>query len=281
MDTLHTDDRPTLETQHRAVMAALKANEKLPYLLGRALNETALGKKLGMAWTRVGAQPALYQLIKHRLELRGQENLPTRSFILACNHRTWFDLYATTIAFWPLYKDVPFLYCPVRSTYYYEKLMGSVLNMVVSGNAMYPPIFRDDRGKALNRLAIETCSRLLAWSPRTIIGIHPEGTRNPAESPYDFLPAKPGIGYIALHSDAPIVPAFVAGLPRKFGQLARERRLPGVEPIRVWLGPPVEVADLRALGETREGAHEVAERTMAAIARLGELDRAHMATWRP
>ena len=263
--------------KRRAVLAALKPNEKLPYLVGHALNESPWGKRLGMGWTRVGARPFLNQFIHRRTELRGAEHLPRRSFILACNHRTWFDLYALTIAFWPMYEDVPFLYCPVRSNYYYEGLTGTVLNIAVSGNAMYPPIFRDDRGRTLNRLAIETCTRLLESSPRTIIGIHPEGTRNAADSPYDLLPPKPGIGHIALHSGAPIIPAFVAGLPRAFGQIVRERNSTDAEPIRVWIGPPVAYDDVHALGESRENAHTVAARVMASIAALGAQDRAYMA----
>lgn len=265
------------EEKHRAIMAALKPNERLPYLIGSRLNETLVGKRLGMGWTRIGARPALNQFINNRLELRGQEHLPARSFILAANHRTWFDLYAITIAFWPLYKDVPFLYCPVRSNYYYERPMGVVLNLAVSGNAMYPPIFRDDRGPALNRLAVEACTRVLDWSPRTIIGIHPEGTRNTSDDPYSFLPPKPGIGYIAHDSKAPVVPAFVAGLPRKFGQIAKDRLRKDALPIRVWLGAPIDLADLCEGPATKQAAHAIADRTMDGIRRLAEQDRAMMA----
>lgn len=266
------------ESTHKAVMAALKPNERLPYIVGRRLNETDLGKRLGMGWTRIGARPGLHQLIKHRLELRGQEHLPDRSFILVCNHRTWFDLYATTIAFWPLYEKVPYLYCPVRSTYYYERPLGAVLNIAASGNAMYPPIFRDDRGPVLNRLAVESCTRLLNWSPRTIIGIHPEGTRNPSEDPYTLLPAKPGVGYIAHDSRAPVIPAFVAGLPKKFGTIARDRFRAGAEPVRVWLGPPVALDDLLDAPADKPTAHAIADRSMDAVRALAEQDRAYMAS---
>jgi 1-acyl-sn-glycerol-3-phosphate acyltransferase len=245
--------------------------------VGRRLNESELGKRIGMGWTRIGARPALHAFISNRLELRGQEHLPKRSFILVCNHRTWFDLYATTIAFWPLYDEVPFLYCPVRSNYYYERPMGVALNLAVSGNAMYPPIFRDDRGPALNRLAVESCTRLLDWSPRTIIGIHPEGTRNSSEDPYSLLPAKPGVGYIAHDSKAPVIPAFVAGLPRKFGRIARDRFRKDAEPVRVWLGPPVPLDDLLAAPADRETAHAIADRSMEGVRALAEQDRAYMA----
>ena len=270
---------------HRAIMAALRPNERLPYRIGARLNETLLGKRAGMFWTRVGARPALHQFIKHRLELRGQENLPRRSFILACNHRTFFDLHAVTIAFWPLYEQTPFLYCPVRSNFFYERPLGVFINLLMSGNAMYPPIFRDDRGPALNRLAIDACKRVLDWSPRTIVAIHPEGTRNGGDSPYEYLPAKPGIGYIALHSGAPIVPAFVAGLPRKFGQFTKDRFRKDAERIRVWIGPALDYDDLRGDGgENGEGlkarAHAVAERTMDAIRALGEQDRGYVESLR-
>ena len=264
------------EANHRAILAALKGNERLPYRIGSRLNESLWGKRLSMMWTRIGARPALLQVIENRLELRGEENLPRRSFILAANHRTWFDLYAITIAFWPCYADVPFLYCPVRSKFYYEGPLGVVLNLAVSGNAMYPPIFRDDRGAVLNQLAVESCTRLLDWSPRTIIGIHPEGRRNPAASPYEFLPPKPGIGYIAHDSRAPVVPAFVAGLPTDFRQIVRDRFRTHAEPIRVWIGAPVPLDDLCEGPATRMAAHAIADRTMLAIQALGALDRTYM-----
>ena len=154
------------------------------------------------------------------------------------------------------------------------------LNLLVSGNAMYPPVFRDDRGPVLNRNVIDACVRLLDWTPRAVVAMHPEGMRNPGDDPYDFLPPKAGVGRIALASRAPVVPCFVNGLPRSFGTLLKERVARDAEPIRVMLGEPVDLKDLYDRADDREAHREAAVRTMASIAALGDADRAFIAAWR-
>ncbi len=262
------------------ILSLLKPAERFAYLVGAQMNETMLGKRASMFWGHHVAQPGLALTINNRLRLFGAEHLPKRSMILAPNHRTWFDLYAAMIATWDKYPEPPFLYCPVRSTFHYDTLLGVAMNLAVSGNAMYPPVFRDDRGPILNRNVVDACVRLLQWTPRAVVAIHPEGTRSRGDDPYAFLPPKAGIGRIALSARAPVVPCFVNGLPRSFGRLLRERMTAGVEPVRVFLGPPVGLEDLYDRADDRRAQAEAAERTMNAIATLGEKDRAWMAAWR-
>lgn len=263
------------------ILAALKPVEKLAYGVGALLNETEPGKLLSMRWGHHIAEPGLALTINNRIRLTGQEHLPHRSMILASNHRTWFDQFAVLIALWEHFDAAPFLYCPVRSGFYYERPLGVALNLLVSGNAMYPPVFRDDRGPVLNRNVVDACVRLLNRSPRSVVAMHPEGTRSHGDDPYTYLPPKPGIGRIALAARAPIVPTFVCGLPQTFSRLVRDRLSTGVEPVRVYVGPPVPLDDLYDAAEDREAHHEAAVRTMTSIAALGEQDRAFMATWRP
>jgi 1-acyl-sn-glycerol-3-phosphate acyltransferase len=123
--------------------------------------------------------------------------------------------------------------------------------------------------------------RLLDWSPRTVVALHPEGRRNPSRDPYALLPPKSGIGRIALASRAPVVPSFVNGLPPTFGALLRERLRHDVEPVRVFVGPPVALDDLHPRAGEREAEREAATRVMQAIAALGERDRAFMTTRAP
>lgn len=261
------------------ILAALKPGERLAYRIGAELNETPLGKRLSAFWGHRVAQPSLALTINSRLRFFGAEHLPHRSMLLATNHRTWFDQFAVLIAVWDQFPQAPFIYCPVRSAFYYENALGVALNLLVSGNSMYPPVFRDDRGPLLNRNVIDACVRLLAWSPRAVVAMHPEGTRNKGDDPYSFLLPKAGIGRIALTARAPIVPSFVNGLPRSFGKLIEERLTPGVEPVRVFLGPPVPLDDLYDHAEDREAHREAAVRTMTAIAALGDRDRAFMEAW--
>jgi 1-acyl-sn-glycerol-3-phosphate acyltransferase len=261
------------------ILAALKPAERFAYRVGAQLNETHLGKRVSMLWGNHVAQPALALTINARLRFFGAENMPGRSAIFAANHRTWFDQFAMLIAAWDHFPEAPYIYCPVRSTFYYERPLGVALNLLVSGNSMYPPVFRDDRGPVLNRNVVDACVRLLNWTPRAVVAMHPEGTRSQGEDPYTFLPPKSGIGRIALAARAPIVPSFVNGLPRSFGKLIEERVKPGVEPVRVFLGPSVPLDDLYDHAEDRDAQREAAVRTMTSIAALGEQDRAFMAEW--
>lgn len=264
-----------------APLAALSPFERFAYRLGTQLNETHLGKRLSMTWGHRVAQPGLALTINNRIRLEGQEHLPRRSMMLASNHRTWFDQFAIMIALWDEFPEPPYLYCPVRNTFYYDRPLGVLLNLAVSGNAMYPPVFRDERGPALNQSVIDACVRLLHWSPRTVVALHPEGRRNPSDDPYALLPPKSGIGRIALASRAPVVPSFVNGLPPTFGALLRDRVTRGAEPVRVFVGPPVVLDDLHEHATCRDAQREASTRVMAAIAELGEKDRAFMKTWEP
>ncbi len=259
---------------------ALRPFERFAYRLGTQLNETHWGKRVSMLWAHHVAEPGLALTINSRIRLFGAENLPKRSMLLPSNHRTWFDQFALLIALWDQFEEPPYVYCPVRSAFYYERPLGLFLNLAVSGNAMYPPVFRDDRGPALNRTIVDTCVRLLNWSPRTVVAMHPEGRRNPGDDPYSFLEPKSGIGRIALASRAPAVPSFVNGLPKSFKTVLRERVTPGVEPVRVFIGPPVVLDDLYERADDRSAHTEAARRVMAAIAALGEQDRAFMTQWR-
>jgi 1-acyl-sn-glycerol-3-phosphate acyltransferase len=206
---------------HSEVDAALTGIERYAYRWGRLLNETPFGKRVSGAWGSIFSVPWLGATIRPRYHIDGLEHLPQRSMIVVANHRTFFDLYAVMIAIWHHLPQSPWLYCPVRSNYFYDHPMGPFLNTLVSGNAMYPPIFRDERGPVLNRSAVDACVRLLDWQSRVVIAMHPEGTRSSNPDPYDLLPAKPGVGRIALRSRAPVLPIFVNGLPRTFGRLVR------------------------------------------------------------
>ena len=149
--------------------------------------------------------------------------------------------------------------------------------MLVAGNAMYPPVFRDQRSRKLNRYAVDRARHLLEWSPRTVIAIHPEGRRNDSRDPYDFLPPKRGVGAMALASKARIVPVFVNGLPKRFGTVLKQRLSGRGDPVRVHCGAPVDVADLYDRPDDGDAHLEASRRTMAAIAALGEEDKAWMA----
>ena len=62
---------------------------------------------------------------------------------------------------------------------------------------MFPPIMRGREKIGFNEYSIQ---RMIAelGVPNTLIGIHPEGTRNKTDDPYTFLKIRPGAGRVAL-----------------------------------------------------------------------------------
>ncbi len=256
--------------------AQLTRIERASYRAGEVLRETHLGRRACARWldlvTFTWARP-LAVPITHA---DGLEHLPTdRSLILAANHRTFFDLYAVMATIWRSFPKPPFMFCPVRSDFFYDSKLGPLLNFAVSAYSMYPPVFRDERGRGLNGHVVSKCVSLLD-DPRTIVGLHPEGRRSRDPDPYKLSPGRPGIGRIALPAKAPVIPVFVAGLSSSFLAQA-SRRFTG-QPIRLFFGPPVPADDLYERPHDPAAHLELADRTMVALRACGDRDRMWAAT---
>jgi 1-acyl-sn-glycerol-3-phosphate acyltransferase len=212
--------------------------------------------------------------------LRGLEHVrdlrPPRGVILVSNHRSFFDMYATCAY---LYRESSFLrrlYFPVRSTFWYENPLGLLVNLGISGGAMWPPIFRDARRTTLNPRGLEQMRYVLA-RPGAVLGIHPEGTRGKGDDPYALLPAKPGLGELVATADDDvlIVPFFVIGLQNAFvSQVASNFGIGRRTPFRVRFGAPLTAAEARALGDSPAA---VSKAVFARVAALAEEDRAESA----
>jgi 1-acyl-sn-glycerol-3-phosphate acyltransferase len=191
---------------------------RLEYLQMRAIRQTLkpgqldvalrwCQRTIGQTWITL----ATYNLHRvHHIE-RLEPLAPRRSFILVCNHRSFFDLYVLTAALlrWKLRHRIVF---PVRSNFFYDNPAGFFVNGVMSFFAMYPPLFRDKRLASLNALGLNELASLLR-AGETLVGIHPEGRRNPGDDPYALLPAKSGVGRLILAAKGvPVVPVFTNGL---------------------------------------------------------------------
>lgn len=217
---------------------------------------------------------------KNLVTLRGLEHVrdlrPPRGVILVSNHRSFFDMYATCAY---LYRDSSFLrrlYFPVRSTFWYENVLGLLVNLGISGGAMWPPIFRDARRTTLNPLGLDQMRWVLS-RPGAVLGIHPEGTRGKGDDPYELLPAKPGLGELVATADDDvlIVPFFVIGLQNDFvGQIASNFGLGPRTPFRIRFGAPLSAAEARAMGDSPAA---VSKAVFARVAALAEEDRAEAA----
>jgi 1-acyl-sn-glycerol-3-phosphate acyltransferase len=201
---------------------------------------------------------------------------PSTGLIICSNHRSFFDMYVVSSVLRNLH--IPWmrdLYFPVRSEFFYERWLGFAINMAISGGAMYPPIFRDQSKRGLNRLSVEKVVEFLQ-RPGTVVGMHPEGKRGKGPDPYELLPAQPGIGQMALQADVPVVPIWIGGMSSDFVQqvLANYRigRRPG-QRIDIRFGSPVDLSEFRGKKPRVALYKRAADRILGAIAELGELER--------
>jgi len=87
----------------------------------------------------------------------------------------------------------------------------------------------------------------------------PEGTRNDGKN---FLPAKPGVGFIARQAEVPIVPAFVEG-SRQLGRAFRRK-----PPLSVTFGEPITPEETDRFENDKNGHKQLACYVMEKIAEI-------------
>ena len=148
--------------------------------------------------------------LSRRLTVKGMDNIkhltPNDAVLIASNHRTFFDFFVIT---WINFDRTTLsrrIFFPVRSNFFYDNFIGWFINFFMGGCAMFPPIFRDETKKEFNKYSISRIMYELKQGSATI-GFHPEGRRNRNSDPYSFLPAKAGIGHIAVECPkVPVIP---------------------------------------------------------------------------
>lgn len=221
-------------------------------------------------WVRAG--------IANRMLVDGLDELlpmqPDRGVMLVSNHRSFFDQYCMLLAcFMGPARWARRLHFPVRSTFFYDKPLGVVVNALVAGGAMYPPIYREAERRTLNDAALDKMVEILQ-TPGNVIGMHPEGTRGKGPDPYQFLPAQPGVGKLALIGKPIVVPAFILGLGNNIlmdvaQNLGPRARSADLAVIAVF-GPPIDYSDLMAEKPRPALYKKTADRFMAVVKQLGE-----------
>jgi 1-acyl-sn-glycerol-3-phosphate acyltransferase len=222
-----------------------------------------------------------------RIRVHGLEHLAgfgdRDSLLVVSNHRSFFDFYVVAaVLFWK--TTLPRrLFFPVRSTFFYDHPLGPPTNIAMSCMRMFPPIMRDKDRASFNLFSVQRCVAELEV-PGTIMGLHPEGTRNKGDDPYSFLPAQSGVGKIALDAaHARVVPVFVHGLSNSLGtEFTRNwRERPEANVIDVMFGPEVPMADLRASTARAASLKRAANRALDGIKKLAEEHRAGLHTEKP
>jgi 1-acyl-sn-glycerol-3-phosphate acyltransferase len=254
----------------------LTAIERVIWGATQAVNEKPTLKRLSHAFLRTGGAAWVYYCTRNLVRLTGENAIaslhPDRGVVLASNHRSFFDMYVISSVLLRRCSWIERMYFPVRSAYFYDRLDGLVVNAVMSGLAMYPPIFRDPRRRHLNRHTIDFLASELRRSG-TIVGLHPEGRRGTTDDPYTLLPAHPGIGEMVHRSRPLVLPVFILGLSNQLGRQVRGNFNGQGPPVTITFGAPMDLDEQLALPARARTYLAIAECIRAEITALGALDR--------
>ena len=265
---------------NQATLPRLGAFEGAALAVARLTNERPGPKRLQDLFVKNVSRSWVRRTVERRAYVHGVEWLiglqPDRGVLLCANHRSFFDQYIAMLSLWD--SGVTWdkqRFFPVRSNFFYENPAGMLLNLLVGGGAMYPPIFREREKAGWNRDALERLVGFLG-QPGTLVGMHPEGTRGKGPDPYELLPAQPGVGEVILRARPLVVPLFIGGLRNEFLAQARLNYRPDVrrqDPLILCFGEPVEYEDLTRERPRLTLYKRTADRVRAAIAALGQRER--------
>ncbi len=259
---------------------ALRGMEHISVPIGEAINTWPRLKRAAAAFGYHGPRNFVTWVTRRRWRIYGLENLsslrPKRGVILVSNHRSFFDMYAAAAAVFIHGSFIERLYFPVRSNFFYDNPAGMIVNSCMSGYAMWPPMFRDDRKSQLNPVGLRQMAHALA-APGGVLGIHPEGARQKGDDAYVLGAARPGVGKLIeqCHPDTEILPFYILGLSNDLIGEIRQRLSaePGPD-IRIHWGTSIRCGDLR---ERCAGAQDMAENLLQVVHDLGQRDRAVVA----
>lgn len=268
-------DHPDPTGEELSVLAPV---ERAAFRIVHRLNKGRTKAVLSRLQREVGARWIHHVALSRRLRVYGIENLeatsPRRPIVIVANHRSYFDLFVVSTVMVRRMDRPMRLYFPVRARYFYQRPMGVVINAITAWGAMYPPIFAEDPAK---RAFTDYAVRLLvslASEPGSVIGIHPEGTRNRSPDPWSLLRAQPGVGRIVHEARPQVIPVWIGGLSNSLTRTMRENFTGRSEPVRVRFGPAVDYATLLDRPARARTYVEIADHLMRSVAALGEVDRA-------
>jgi len=259
---------------------SLSRFEKKALALLDATNGTEVGKWLQMTWLKTIVRPTCHMFINRRTYIVGDEWIPSfkpdRGVLMASNHRSFFDQWLLMLSLWPeenrFFDRIAF---PVRANFFYETKVGVLINYLMGGGSLYPPVFRQAERANLNKVAVETINEMLA-DPRMLVGMHPEGTRGKGDDPYEFLKPQPGVGQMILQGRPIVIPAFTNGVSNDFlGTLTTNWR-PGIRrqrPIVVVFGKPFDYSEFDGQKPRAALYLKVAKKLMTEIGRLSEIEK--------
>lgn len=263
----------------------LNEDERRNYLVGEVF-ATRL-KFVSELWIRTFMRGMVWFSGGRRYRVHGVEHIQNvdpkeDKILLVSNHRSFFDFFVITY-FGIVHGNMSArAFFPVRSTFFYERPLGLVVNMLMSGMSMFPPIMRDRKKLQFNKLALQRVVEELN-KPGTYVGIHPEGTRGKGDDPYQFLPAHPGVGKVALEATGiRVIPIFILGMGSNLAaETVKNWMEPDKHPIDIAFGPDIDFDDLRPKKTRLRAQKQAADRCMEAIGALAEQVREYRGDPRP
>jgi 1-acyl-sn-glycerol-3-phosphate acyltransferase len=181
-------------------------------------------------------------LITHlfRVSVTGLENIPRPPYIIAANHRAWYDP-AFII---PFFQERPVIYTMAKRETVFNRAWKRRLLPLIGVFPISP-----NRGE-LDEQGLRTVYQVLERGG--VILMFPEGRYSRGRG---LRPLKNGIGYFALQAGVPISPVAVSGTDA----LWPFRR------IEVSIGPPI-LPDLPAWWELNRRVTSVVDRVRTALA---------------
>ena len=263
--------RPTDEQ-----LATLERFERVAFEFSDTINRRPLLKKAAHAFLRSVGRTWVHVCTKNLMHIDGLEHLtslrPDRGVILAANHRSFFDSYVIASVLLRKTEWVERMYFPVRSEFFYERPAGILVNGIMSAWAMYPPVLRRPTARTFNDYTVDYITSELQ-RPGTVVGMHPEGTRNKTDDPYTLLPAQPGIGQMVYKARAIVVPVFVLGLSNDLPKQVLGNFNGAGEPITMTFGPPVELDKMFAEPPRLRTYKKICDHLRDKLMELGAKDR--------
>jgi 1-acyl-sn-glycerol-3-phosphate acyltransferase len=255
-------------------LAVLTRIERFAFLQTHEMNQgrwkrlwTWCQRHIGSLWIYL----ATYNLMNvYGLE-HFEATVSERPLLLVANHRSFFDMYAVSSVLFRRTRRPMQLFFPVRGRFFYDSLLGVMVNFLVGWWSMYPPIFVENEKRVFDKYSLRRLTQLCRSGAGNVIGFHPEGMRNLNSDPYSYLRAQPGVGKLIKETAPQVVPVFIAGLGNKILRQINAN-WNGGEPIRIHFGPPLDLTEFLAKKDHVRTYKEISEFVMSKIAELGEQD---------
>lgn len=189
-----------------------------------------------------------------QMKCDGLEGIPEdRPYIIAANHSSHLDAGAIMTSLW---QKTDCVYCLVAKDYFCDKF---VKEWFV--RTFFNAIPFDRRGQAID--GMRDCEQVV--DKRRPVIVFPEGTRSRTGKLQAF---KPGLGFLALKLNVPIVPVYIEGT---YQALPKGQHFPCRHPIRIRFGLPLEMMPYLVKQEkvsSRQLYQEIVDDVSEAIARL-------------